>query len=59
MSERCTPDPRPEPPREPEAGDCCQSGCEPCIYDLYWDALERYERALRDWTLRHQDRPEN
>jgi len=45
-------DPRPEPPREPEVGECCQSGCEPCVFDRYWEAMERYERALHEWNLR-------
>jgi hypothetical protein len=45
-------DPRPQPPREPEAWECCQSGCEPCIYDLYWDALSRYEERLAAWERR-------
>ena len=47
------PDPRPTPPRAPDAGECCQSGCEPCVYDIYWEALERYEKALGDWEARH------
>lgn len=47
-------DPKPEPPREPEPGECCQSGCEPCVFDHYWDALERYERALREWEGRRK-----
>ena len=46
-------DPRPEPPREPQPEECCGSGCVPCVYDVYWDKLERYERALRDWQTRH------
>ena len=46
-------DPRPQPPREPEPGECCQSGCEPCVYDRYWEALDHYEQALREWLLRH------
>ena len=46
-------DPQPEPPRAPEEGECCQSGCEPCIYDLYWEAFDRYEQALRAWRGRH------
>ena len=49
-------DPKPEPPREPEPGECCQSGCEPCVYDRYWEALERYEQSLREWLLRHPKR---
>lgn len=46
------PDPRPEPPRPPEAGECCQSGCDPCVFDRYWETLERYECALHEWNLR-------
>lgn len=49
-------DPKPEPPREPEPTECCQSGCDPCIYDHYWQALERYEARLREWTLRQAAR---
>lgn len=49
-------DPRPEPPREPEPAECCRSGCDPCVYDRYWQALERYETRLREWTLRQAAR---
>jgi hypothetical protein len=45
-------DPAPVPPREPALEDCCQSGCAPCIFDLYQDALERYRIALQEWQLR-------
>jgi hypothetical protein len=47
-------DPRPQPPREPHPDECCRSGCEPCVYDLYWQALERYEEALRRWEGRER-----
>ena len=43
----------PIPPREPESGECCQSGCDPCVYDLYWEAVERYDRELAAWRARH------
>ena len=46
-------DDMPQPPREPEQGECCYSGCTPCVYDRYWEALERYERALAEWQARH------
>jgi hypothetical protein len=46
-------DPRPVAPPEPEPWECCQSGCDPCVYDRYWEALERYERALTAWNSRH------
>ena len=42
----------PQPPRAPEPGECCHSGCEPCVYDLYWEAVDRYEDALRAWETR-------
>ena len=51
-------DPQPQPPRSPEPGECCQSGCEPCVYDVYWDALERYEQALQAWQKRRASRGE-
>ena len=47
-------DPEPQPPREPEQWECCGSGCEPCVYDLYWAAMDRYERALQEWQLRRK-----
>ncbi|HEX6005206.1 MAG TPA: oxidoreductase-like domain-containing protein [Burkholderiales bacterium] len=47
-------DPQPEPPREPQPDECCQSGCDPCVYDLYWEALDRYERALDAWKRRQR-----
>ncbi len=49
-------DPRPVMPREPEDGACCQSGCDPCVYDCYWEALNRYEQAVADWKIRHAER---
>jgi hypothetical protein len=54
-----SPDPldaKPEPPREPDPDECCRSGCEPCVYDLYWEALDRYERALDAWKRRERER---
>ena len=48
-------DPRPAPPMPPEPGDCCQSGCAVCVFDLYNDALERYEEQLAAWLARHPD----
>ncbi len=45
-------DSKPEKPLAPEPWECCQSGCEPCIYDRYWEALTDYEAALRIWESR-------
>jgi len=41
--------PPPVPPTEPEPWECCGNGCEPCVYDRYWQALERYDTALERW----------
>ncbi len=46
-------DPKPEAPHEPESWECCQSGCDPCVYDRYWDAMACYEQALREWQARN------
>ena len=45
-------EPRPLPPPEPASGECCHGGCDPCVYDLYYEALDRYERALAAWEAR-------
>ncbi|WP_168791277.1 oxidoreductase-like domain-containing protein [Paraburkholderia aromaticivorans] len=48
---RATPkdDPQPVPPVQPDLDDCCHSGCNPCVFDLYDEALERYRTALAEW----------
>ncbi|MDX1496181.1 MAG: oxidoreductase-like domain-containing protein [Salinisphaeraceae bacterium] len=43
------PDPRPQPPEKPLATDCCETGCDVCVFDAYIDALRAYERALANW----------
>ena len=48
------PSTRPVPPRQPALEDCCRSGCTPCVFDLYEEALERYEKALADWEAAQQ-----
>ncbi|MGH8600275.1 MAG: oxidoreductase-like domain-containing protein [Burkholderiales bacterium] len=46
-------DPRPEPPLPPAPDECCGSGCNPCVFDLYEEALERYRVRLEAWMQRH------
>jgi hypothetical protein len=46
-------DPRPVPPQRPDNDECCGGGCNPCIFDAYEDARERYEAALAAWRARH------
>ena len=48
-------DPPPRPPVEPDPGDCCGNGCDPCIFDLYSDQLAYYRTALAAWKARHPD----
>ncbi|XP_057639957.1 NADH-cytochrome b5 reductase-like [Chionomys nivalis] len=40
-------------PVEPLPSQCCGSGCSPCVFDLYYRDLERWEaaRARNDWSL--------
>ncbi|MCR5873922.1 oxidoreductase-like domain-containing protein [Phenylobacterium sp. J426] len=37
----------PTPPREPTRDECCGRGCEPCIFDYYDRALDRWETRVR------------
>ena len=46
------PDPQPQPPVQPALEDCCRSGCTPCVFDLYEDAMERYRVQLAAWQMR-------
>ncbi|MDE1179726.1 oxidoreductase-like domain-containing protein [Paraburkholderia sp.] len=48
-------DPPPVPPDQPDLNDCCRSGCEPCIFDLYDADLARYREKLAEWQARHAD----
>ncbi|MBS7457952.1 oxidoreductase-like protein [Coralloluteibacterium stylophorae] len=48
-------DPRPEPPEQPLPSDCCESGCDPCIFDLHAEALAEYRAALAAWRARHPE----
>ncbi|HZW12548.1 MAG TPA: oxidoreductase-like domain-containing protein [Noviherbaspirillum sp.] len=45
-------DPAPIPPIAPGDNECCNSGCDPCVLDLYAAELERYRAALRAWEER-------
>ncbi|MFC3340250.1 oxidoreductase-like domain-containing protein [Paracandidimonas soli] len=53
MAETDMPDgPRPVPPEPPGPNECCESGCDPCVHDLYADALREYRAALSAWEKR-------
>lgn len=36
----------PPKPKEPEPHECCGQGCEPCVFDYYERALERWKRKV-------------
>ncbi|WP_153041225.1 oxidoreductase-like domain-containing protein [Paraburkholderia monticola] len=42
----------------PDLDDCCHSGCTQCVFDLYDEALERYEVALAGWRKRQARHPD-
>lgn len=37
----------PKPPDKPDEWECCKRGCCPCIFDYYYDALERWQDRVR------------
>lgn len=46
-------DPRPLKPEPPLPAECCESGCDPCVYDTYAEELEWYRTALAAWRDRN------
>jgi hypothetical protein len=48
-------DPPPVAPEAPLPSDCCDSGCDPCVHDLYTEALTRYRLLLAAWRARHPE----
>jgi hypothetical protein len=47
----------PEPPEQPDLDACCGNGCDPCVFDTYDLAMDRYRQALREWRARHPEAP--
>ncbi|WP_415809226.1 oxidoreductase-like domain-containing protein [Cupriavidus respiraculi] len=43
------------PPNRPDDEDCCGGGCNPCIFDYYYEEMERYRDELRAWQARHPE----
>ena len=44
----------PTEPVQPGLDDCCRSGCTPCVWDLYDDAMDRYRAELKKWEERQR-----
>ncbi|GFQ03944.1 hypothetical protein PHJA_002538200 [Phtheirospermum japonicum] len=42
-----TTQPIPPPPEKPLPGDCCGSGCIRCVWDVYYEELEEYNRLYK------------
>ncbi|CAD8121824.1 unnamed protein product [Paramecium sonneborni] len=45
---------RPIEPDQPDPDECCGSGCQRCVLDVYYEKLEQYEKDLMEW-LQEQD----
>jgi hypothetical protein len=49
-------DPPPVLPIRPRLDDCCGRSCDPCVFDLYDEAVDRYRAALKAWQQRNPAR---
>lgn len=45
-------EPPPVPPQKPLPFDCCESGCDRCVYEIYADELDHYQSELAAWRAR-------
>lgn len=45
--------PPPIPPKPPVPGECCERGCEWCMWTYYHEAVRRYEAAEAEWRRRY------
>ena len=48
-------DPRPIPPEKPLPMDCCDSGCDRCVSDIYQEELEHFQVVLAAWEMRQRE----
>ena len=49
-------DPPPVEPERPLPMDCCDSGCENCVHDVYADEVDHYRSLLAAWQARNPGR---
>ncbi|GAB4848506.1 hypothetical protein Ancab_003213 [Ancistrocladus abbreviatus] len=40
----------PPPPEKPEPGDCCGSGCVRCVWDIYYEELDAYDKLCQHYS---------
>eukprot|EP01111_Echinosteliopsis_oligospora_P003681 TRINITY_DN1577_c2_g1_i2.p1 TRINITY_DN1577_c2_g1~~TRINITY_DN1577_c2_g1_i2.p1 ORF type:complete len:162 (-),score=63.71 TRINITY_DN1577_c2_g1_i2:9-494(-) len=50
-----------EKPEPPEEGECCGSGCSPCVWDTYYSRLEAYDQFMseHDSTISSENKIHN
>jgi len=42
----------PEPPEEPLPGDCCERGCNRCVFTVYYEAIDDWRQEIeRAWPI--------
>lgn len=46
-------DPPPVEPERPLPMECCDSGCESCVHDVYGDEVHEYRTLLAAWKERN------
>ena len=46
----------PKPPEKPLPADCCEGGCDRCVFVVYAEELEHYQQALAEWRERQSAR---
>jgi hypothetical protein len=51
-------DPAPLEPPRPEDYECCGNGCEPCVFDLHAQAVDRWRSEMKAWRERQAVRAE-
>ncbi len=45
----------PPKPTPPEPYECCERGCDPCVYDYYAKSLARWEKRIAE-IQKHQQK---
>jgi hypothetical protein len=38
----------PEPPEEPLPAECCERGCERCVFTVYYEAIDAWRREIEE-----------
>lgn len=49
-------DPPPVEPERPLPMECCDSGCDSCVHDVYADEVQHYRELLAAWQERNPGR---